>query len=163
MGSKVTTFRPNKKSSRKIFVFFDLKNFENFHSKLYEKWKFWDRKKSKIFRSQKFRKFSFKIVWKWKILRSKKIENLGQKKSEVEEVRESFWYLFFIECLRIKSIRTGNIFPFNFQRDFELNIDSRKIIKRIDFTDTESRKLAWNVSNFVKSHFNQLVWNINKY
>ena len=46
-----------------------------------------------------------------------------------EEVREPFWYFFFIESFRIKSIRPGNIFPFNFQRDFGLNIDSRKIKK----------------------------------
>ena len=59
-----------------------------------------------------------------------KIENLSQKKSEVEEVRETFWYLFFIESFRIKSIRPGGIFTFNFQRNFGLNIDSRKIKKR---------------------------------
>ena len=58
-----------------------------------------------------------------------KIENLGQKKSEVEEVRETFWYLFFIESFRIKSIRPGNVFSFNFQRDFGMNTNTRKIKK----------------------------------
>ena len=47
---------------------------------------------------------------KMKIFEIEKIENLGQKKSEVEEVRETFWYLFFIESFRIKSIRPGNVF-----------------------------------------------------
>ena len=56
-----------------------------------------------------------------------KNENLGQKKSEVEEVRETFWYLFFIESLRIKSIRPANIFSFDFQRDFRANINTRRI------------------------------------
>ena len=61
-----------------------------------------------------------------------KIEIFGQKKYEVEEVRETFWYVFFIESLRIKSIRPGNVFSFNFQRDFGLNIDSRRIKKLIE-------------------------------
>ena len=74
---------------------------------------------------------------------------------EVTELRESFWYLDFEFFGQIKSIRPGNIFPFNFQRDFELNIDSRKIQKDYAVTDTESRKLARNshiMLNFVKSH-----------
>ena len=97
--------------------------------KIFENEKFWDRKFSKIFRSEKIENFHSKLYEKWKILRSKKIENLGQKKSEVEEVRETFWYLFFIESFRIKSIRPGNVFSFHFQRDFGVNINTRKIKK----------------------------------
>ena len=48
---------------------------------------------------------------------------------QMMEVREPFWYLFFIESFLIKSIRPGNVSSFNFQRDFRLNIDSRKIKK----------------------------------
>ena len=42
-----------------------------------------------------------------------KIENLGQKKSEVEEVRETFWYLFFIEYFLIKRKMSADIQRFN--------------------------------------------------
>ena len=54
---------------------------------------------------------------------------------------------------QIKSIRPGNVFSFDFQRDFGLNIDSREIKKENQLDDTEPRKLAQNRSNFVKSHF----------
>ena len=72
------------------------------------------------------------------------------------EVREPFWYFPFDFFLRIKSIRTGNIFTFNFQRDFGLNIDSWKIKAKNEFEDPEPRKLAPNhhiLSSFVKSHY----------
>ena len=62
-----------------------------------------------------------------------KNENLSQKKYEVEEVRETFWYFFFIESFLVKSIRPGNIFPFDFRRDLRLNSDSRKIKKDFGF------------------------------
>ena len=48
---------------------------------------------------------------------------------EVTELRESFWYLDFEFFLRIKSIRPDNVYSFDFQRDFGLNIDSWKIKK----------------------------------
>ena len=75
-----------------------------------------------------------------------KTEILGQKKYEVEEVRETFWYLFFIESFRIKSIRTGNIFTFNFQRDFCLNIDSRK--KKVIDLRTQNQGNKPKISRF---------------
>ena len=70
------------------------------------------------------------------------------------EVWESFWYFHFDFFAQIKSIRPGNIASFDFQRDFGPNIDSRKIKKGFALSDTESRKLARNRSNFVKSHYN---------
>ena len=94
-----------------------------------------------------------------KKLRSKKIENLSQKKSEVEEVRETFWYVFFIESLRIKSIRPANIFTFNFQRDFELNTHTRK--EKIFVPSLTQNQGILHISrisrsNFVKSHFTSI-------
>ena len=121
---------------------------------------FLDRKKSKIFRSRNFSfsKFSFKIVWKMKNFEIEIFENLDRKKSEVEEVRESFWYFFFIECLRIKSIRPGNIFTFNFQRDYRLNIDSRKIKKVCDSrspnqgNEHKIGRISWNHTQYTDGH-----------
>ena len=48
------------------------------------------------------------------------------------EVREPFWYFPFDFFLRIWSIRTGNIFSFNFRRDFSANIDRRREKKGLD-------------------------------
>ena len=58
---------------------------------------------------------------------------------EMIEVIEPFWYFIFIESFRIKSIRPGNVFSFNFQRDFRLNINSRKIKKKESNLSTQNQ------------------------
>ena len=76
---------------------------------------------------------------------------------EFTEVGEPFWYFHFDFFLRIKSIRPGNIFSFNFQRDFGVNSNTRKI-KKINFARavTQNQGIRHisviSRSNLVKSH-----------
>ena len=112
-----STFSINKSAPWGNFTSIYKKNHQKIgNEKSYSKkfiWNFSGQNFSKKIEIEIFDFFHWKLYEKWKILRSKKIENLGQKKYEVEEVRETFWYLFFIESFLIKSKMSADIQRFN--------------------------------------------------
>ena len=125
---------------------FETENFRKFSKIFIENYM-----KMKIFEIENFRNFLISKIFKIfieKCMKMKIFEIENFRKFSISKIFEGCifgWTQiidFFIESFRIKSIRPGNIFPFDFQRDFGLNKYSREIKKYFQFADTESRKLA---------------------